>query len=353
MTKLQSDNFILNELQPVVQRNCHISDALHASNYTLCVYLLKMREYYRWEQHLSLDKTLDKGKIGRWLSQRERFWESLEDVEYSNLPLQDACFDPFSSDAINRQLISQGFVYSAGYGVHSKPIFFLARLDRTVTEGDKNIYISSHEFARDLTAPPAMSLGNSIFIRKESLQRMLWEKIDEWRWNRLDNAMGRAIGFYDFDNAFETSLSAMTENEITTLILHESGEVLAGSLIEDGWHEMLASSKHPQVELVARAVRDHLADALTTLPALIETASPSLHFYMANLTGMRKHLIPSILNAYNGWLGTGNIDALSDAVSQGEIHWLTQANRLIEVNIHRQTPVSLEEMEHLIADAIL
>ena len=35
------------DLIQTVQRNCHIADARHAGDYTLCVYLLKMREFYR------------------------------------------------------------------------------------------------------------------------------------------------------------------------------------------------------------------------------------------------------------------------------------------------------------------
>ncbi|HKJ07631.1 MAG TPA: hypothetical protein VKA76_00940, partial [Gammaproteobacteria bacterium] len=43
-----------------VQKNCHISDARYAGDYTLCIYLLKMREYYRWEKGYSLDASLNK-----------------------------------------------------------------------------------------------------------------------------------------------------------------------------------------------------------------------------------------------------------------------------------------------------
>ena len=49
------------KLQPLlsaVQRNCHISDARHAGDYTLCIYLLKMREYFRWERRYSFKDKL-------------------------------------------------------------------------------------------------------------------------------------------------------------------------------------------------------------------------------------------------------------------------------------------------------
>ena len=37
-----------------VQKNCHISDAQFASDLTLCTFLLKMRELYRWEHDIPL-----------------------------------------------------------------------------------------------------------------------------------------------------------------------------------------------------------------------------------------------------------------------------------------------------------
>ena len=40
------------QLAETVQRNCDISDARHAGEYGLCTFLLKMREYYRWENEL-------------------------------------------------------------------------------------------------------------------------------------------------------------------------------------------------------------------------------------------------------------------------------------------------------------
>ena len=60
-----------------VQKNCNISDACHAANYTLCVYLLKMREYFRWENGYSYNDVLPKEDVGNWVQERENLWESL------------------------------------------------------------------------------------------------------------------------------------------------------------------------------------------------------------------------------------------------------------------------------------
>ena len=87
-----------------VQLNCHISDARHAGNYTLCVYLLKMREFYRWEhQHLFSEK-LSSDDIGNWLSKREALWDEIENEDYQLLQIASAEHDPFDSPAINQKL---------------------------------------------------------------------------------------------------------------------------------------------------------------------------------------------------------------------------------------------------------
>ena len=43
---------VLEPLKQTISRNCHISDAQYAGNYTLCIYLLKIREFYRWEKQI-------------------------------------------------------------------------------------------------------------------------------------------------------------------------------------------------------------------------------------------------------------------------------------------------------------
>ena len=61
-----------------IQRNCHIADANHAREMTMCNYLLGMREYFRWENELPLTQPPPRQEIGEWLTQREALWDSLE-----------------------------------------------------------------------------------------------------------------------------------------------------------------------------------------------------------------------------------------------------------------------------------
>jgi hypothetical protein len=85
-----------------------------------------------------------------------------------------------------------------------------------------------------------------------------------------------------------------------------------------------------QAEIMARAVRDHLADAISTLPALLEKRQDaSIHFYMANLTSMRKHIFPALVDAYNEWLENNNIDKLESLVDQSKNHWQSIASEML------------------------
>ena len=314
----------------------------------MCVYLLKMREYFRWEKDYAYGRTLPQKELGDWLIAREKLWETLEDKTFSPIEIDGRRLDPFDAQAVNETLKPHRLLYSAGYGNKAKPHFFLARLEKTIEHQGYRISISAEEYARDLSAPPAMSLGKEIFIRRESLRRMLWEKLEEWRWNKPDNAMGRAIRFYEFQNDLNAALEQMTETEIESLILHEIGEVKAGEALGGSWREMIEAFPRSRLELMARAVRDHLADALSTLPTLIEQAhSPSLHFYFANLSGMRKQIYPALLDAYHHWVEYNDVGQLENLVETGRQHWLQVAQELIQLHESR-VRTAWQEMESLI-----
>lgn len=337
-------NFILENYSSLindVQHNCNISDAKHAGNYTLCVYLLKMREYYRWENKQRFNDELSQDNIGQWLSQREAMWEELENEDYKPLRINDTAYNPFDSEAINQILLNENLIYSGGYGVKSKPHFFVATLKQHQHYNGYNIYISGEEYARDLTSPPAMSQQQTIYIRHESFKRMIWERTEEWKWNKPQNAMAKAIACYDFDNKLEQSLDAMTENEINAAVLHEIGEIQAGEQLH-GWQQMMNEISFTQAEIMARAVRDHFADTLHTLPTLLDNTAndknrqASLHFYFANLTNMRKHLYPSLMQAYQQWCDNGDLQTLQENTHKGKKHWQQLATDILD--LYRKDP---------------
>jgi hypothetical protein len=313
------------DLIQTVQRNCHIADARHAGDYTLCVYLLKMREFFRWEQGIRLSDVVTSDDVGEWLTQREAVWDELDDQDYAPLPLNGSGeHDPFANEAINAALNGAGLVYSAGYGRRCRPLFFLAELEQTIEQEGYTVLVAGRELARDVEAPPAMNQGKQVFIRRESLRRMVWEKVDEWRWSGLDNPMGRALACYDFDADMEAALDALAAAETETVVAHEIGEVKAGLLLGDvEWQTMLFALPPSHADIMLRAVRDLLADCLHTLPELLTRGNAaSIHFYFGNLSAMRKKLAPQLVEAYHHWHETGDAGKIAAYAAWGSEHWV-------------------------------
>jgi hypothetical protein len=309
-------------LVAAVQANCHRSDARHARNMTLCTYLLEMRELYRWERGIPLTEPLSRADVGAWLSDREALWEGLEEGAYRPLPVGEAWVDPFDADALNRELEPKRFVYGAGVGRFGKPQFFLGALERAERRDGVRILISGREFARDLAPAPAALRGDTVYVRLESLERLLWERVEAWQRKRAEGPLQAALAAHGFDRDPPAALKAMAAAEAETLILHELGERSAAREFSLGWERMLAGFTRRPAELFVRAARDHLADCTTTLPTLLERdARASLHFWVAGLDGMRRELFPSIAAAYEAWREGDRGAALSETITRGARHW--------------------------------
>lgn len=340
-------------LAEVVQINCHIADAEHAGDYTMCTYLLKMREYFRWEKALPFQSPLPNDQVGDWLVQREAMWDGLRGQSFRPLVIDGRSYDPFDSAGINEALLPRKLVYSGGLGTSCRPHFFLARLLRRESHRDYQILVAADEYARDLSAPPAMSHDRIIYIRRESLRRMLWEKVEEWSWRKQEGAMERAVSYYDFQRDVDAALEAMTDNETESVILHEIGEIKAGRVLGEDWHRMLVELPSSAAELMVRAVRDHLADCVSTLPALIESPTPAcLHFYFGNLRAMRKQLFPELSRAYQRWVEKDDLAPLQEAAARGMRHWQDVALQMLDV-YHRHGPECQTHIERIAQDGRL
>jgi hypothetical protein len=324
----------MQNLIEAVQRNCDIVDARHGSDYGMCTYLLKMRELYRWTQGLPFGAPLGRDDVGEWLTARETHLEALEQEDFGEVVVDGIAIDPFDTEAVNAAVAGHGLVYSAGLVYGGRPHFFLAEL-----EGERRadngfvLRVSGRELARCLNAPPAMTRGSTIFLRRESLRRYLWEKYESWLWTRAQNTMARAVACYPFETALEEALEAMVEAEMAVIEAHERGEHQAGLDLGTGWEAMLLDLTLTPAELMARAVRDHLADCTHTLPILLEEGrEASLHFFIANLGAMRKELFPALQVAYRDWLDSGDKRALAELAGQGSAHWRDLAQRMLALH---------------------
>ena len=165
--------------------------------------------------------------------------------------------------------------------------------------------------------------------------------------------MSRAVENYDFEADAEAALEQMTEHEMQATLEHEMGEIEAGRLLSTEWEEMLATLPRSRVEFQLRAVRDHLADCLVTLPRLIEREDAvSIHFYVAGLSGMRRQLFPSLLSAYAEWVQSDDPAPLARTVRRGRTHW-EQCARTILQAYRRGGAESKSELERLADAAVL
>jgi len=246
---------------------------------------------------------------------------------------------------INARLRPAGLVYGAGHVAAERASFFVGQLERAEWRDGVELLVSGTEHARGLAAPVAALQGTTVLLRRQSMQRWLSEKYEAWTLKRQDGAFKSALDAHGFQRDGTQALERMVEHEGETLVLHEIGEFEAARRLGADWSALRASLASRRADLYVRALRDHLADCLVTLPALLQRRDPtSLHFWFANLEGVRALLFPRLARAYAAWRAGDQGAALRSAVSAGTAHWGRACEQLLE--IHRtqgdQAPAAIE-----------
>lgn len=277
-----------------VQFNCSISDARFARDYSLCIYLLRMREFYRWRFDIPMNQTLDTGTVGDWISEMEFQWDELEEMEFKPVVINGVAFDPFNAHDINVHLQSSDLIYSAGYGRLGQPHFVLAELEKQTSDDSIECYECGKELARDSITMPAMTQDHSIYIRYDSIKRQLWQMLEEWRQQQKPGPMLRVVDHFQLNrpNFSEQNLEQASKQLSQIYFEHERGEVAAGHLLGNDYHKLLQQSAGTRNEFYLRAIRDLLADSLTTWPYLINhRADIELDFWIASVAGARLQLL--------------------------------------------------------------
>ncbi len=74
----------------------------------------------------------------------------------------------------------------------------------------------------DVRSPAVMQSGE-ILIRTESVTRLIWDMLEEWQWNKPDNAMAQVVKYYDFEGDAMQALKRASADQAEVLILHEIG----------------------------------------------------------------------------------------------------------------------------------
>jgi hypothetical protein len=327
-------------LVAAVQHNCHIADARHAADLSLCSFLLQMREFYRWEQGLPLGAPLPRQAVGAWLAERERQWSRIEDDAFAPLPHPTdagASFDAFDADALGPHLAPLGLAYGAALAARERPGFFLAELLHTRELGDGlTLQVCGREHARGLFAPPAALLGDTVVLRRESMARWVWEKFEAFALRRVDGPFKAVVEAYALDADFVRALPRLLDEQGETLVLHEIGEHRVGRRWGGAWAAMRLDLDDRRTDLQVRAVRDLVADLEVTLPTLLaQGAAPSLHFWFASFDGVRAALCPALLPAYRAWCEGDHGRALRAVAARARDHFDALAGALLALHAER------------------
>jgi len=330
----------IQSLTSQIKRNCNISDANYWGFYSLCGLLLRLRELYSVEKGMRLWEKIQQKDIGEWISDRENLWKELEDKNFGDITVNGNVYSPFEVEKINAEVEKESLLYGAGFGLHMKPIFFLADLISKEKIDGYDVYITGGEYARDLSDFPAMLQERVIFARVDTTKMLLWERFNELRCRRLKSALEYAFSKYGITPEEEPSedierrISLIARSEVETYIYHELGEAFEGQKIGDEWKDFLADFPRSKAELFARAIKDILADTSENgmLRYIIKNLKEgSLGFYIVFLGGFRKILFPEILNAFQKFTETGDWDLIDDARKAGYRKAEEYAGRLLSI----------------------
>lgn len=327
-----------------VQHNCAISDARYARDYSMCIYLLRMREFYRWKHDIPLGVTIDAAALGNWVVETETYWDTIEETEFHPIVINGSSFDPFDANLINAELNQLNLVYSAGLGRLGQPHFILAEHRHRSKNLPANYIETGCELARDLITLPAMTQNGTIYIRHESIVRMFWQMVEEWSINKQAGPMARLIDHYAIEvngRNLKRQLET-TANDLSDLLLHhELGELQAGELLGSQYNEMTSTFHHKRGEGHIRAVRDLLADTLETWPFIVrEKYSHHLDFWLAGLNGIREELLKQTgvyECLHNGGSDT-RLNTLATLIEPQRTRWQQVAEQLLDdYKSHKET----------------
>ncbi len=306
-----------------VRDNCSICDSRHAGFYSVCGLALRLRDLYKWERGLKPWEEEDSSKILDWIGDKEEKWNSLAESDFGRITILGTSYEPLDARGINSALEPHGLLYGAGY-VHSMmPTFLLAVLEEKRRVNGHPVYILGRELARDLLTLPALSQESCILIRKEAAKLFLWNQIFFIKKSARD-ALGFGLEEYGVKEqgaeALHHNLARISESELETYVYHELGEIEDTVFDRDTWRGIIATFPHTPIELLARTVKDLLADTndLGRLRYIArERRAASLGFYAAFLDGLRKELFPEFIKAFKRFTQTRNWDVIEHAISAG------------------------------------
>lgn len=184
--------------------------------------------------------------------------------------------------------------------------------------------ILGKEKARELSSPFAMLQDGVIYIRKDPMRFFFWDQIQEIS-PSCRPAMQEALRIYGLMKEDCTldrekliaAFDAIVEQELEIFIYHEVGESQENLLTSNVLKKIIAAYPASVFELLARAVKDVLADTHQRglLSHIVsQEKKSSLGFYMSFLDGMRKLLCAELTEASKVFWDNGDWSLLQRAI---------------------------------------
>ncbi len=296
-----------NELIQDIQHNCNISDARDHGIYSMCTMVLRLRNLYKWEKEIQPWEEPESADLLDWIEDKENYWATIAAEPFRNLSTGGQELTPEDIGPVNCYLNGRQVIYGAGYGRSLKAIFFLAaKLEERRVENCP-VFILGHELAKEMSSPFAMLQDGVIIIRKDPLRFFLWDHIQELRstcrpsfHHALQSHGVLKNGQLD-QELLKERLDVMVEEEMNLFIYHEVGEMLQTTLDSATLQRVIGRFPGSIFELVCRAVKDTLADTHPQGPLayiIRERRESSLSLYLGFIDGLRKQLIPEIVDCW-------------------------------------------------------
>ena len=300
--------------------NCTVMDARHAGGFSICGLALRLRDLFKWEQDLDPWVERESGEVLDWIGRREEAWEAAAESDLQPIRIGGRVYDPFDAEGVNTVLEPRGYFYGAGLAGGLVPVFFLARIEETRRMGDLTVYVLGRELARGLLTLPALTWDHTVILRRDTARRFLWDRII-YAGEGEGKALQYALGQYGLSAArpreIPSHLDTMVSDELEVILRHELGEIRDTTFDRTTWRELIAAFPHTPVELLARSVKDLLADThdAGTLRYIIDgERRAALGFYTASLDGMRKALFPEMSEAFTRFRESGDWDGIDRAL---------------------------------------
>jgi len=316
----------MNELKNLTEQilyNCYITDARHAGIYSICTLALSLRNLFKWEKGLDPWVEKNPAEVLDWIDKREQKWESLAEKDFKDISIQGKQYDPFDTDGINAVLKPHQLLYGAGFARNIKPTFFLADVEEIRTVDGCRVYFLAREWARDLFTCPAQAISGDIFIRKMSAKVLLWDQIF-YVTKSGKNALKFALETYGLSpsdlQALHPHLDRILTDEIEIYLYHEIGEIKDTAFDRNIWQEIISDFPQSPVELLARTVKDLLANTCQEgmLGHIINNQkASSLGFYVAFMDSLNKKLFPQILEAFELFIQKQDWQLIEKALTIG------------------------------------